>query len=43
MNFIDREVFQGTKSLEEARKRWRAIKEHIEALSLEELRSELGL
>lgn len=43
LNLIDKEVFQRAGSLREARKKWKAIKEHIEDLTLEELRSELGL
>ena len=43
LNLIDREVFRDSRSLGEAREKWRAIKEHLEALSLEELRAELGL
>ncbi|MEB3779947.1 MAG: hypothetical protein GSR85_06940 [Desulfurococcales archaeon] len=43
LNLIDKEVFRGTKSISEAREKWKAIKEHLEELSLEELRAELGL
>jgi hypothetical protein len=43
LNFIDKEVFEKAKSLEEAKSRWKAIKEHIKELTLEELRSQLGL
>ena len=43
LNLIDREVFKNTKSINEAREKWKAIKEHLEELSLEELRAELGL
>lgn len=43
LEFIDREVFRRSRSLEEAKHRWIAIKERLEELSLEELRATLGL
>ena len=42
LEFIDREVFSAT-TLSEARRRWNAIKNHLEELSLEEFRALTGL
>ncbi|ALL01929.1 hypothetical protein Pyrde_1886 [Pyrodictium delaneyi] len=43
LELIEDEVFAKARSLEDAWKRYTLVKEHIRQMSLDELRSELGL
>ena len=43
LRFIEREVFESSRSLGEAKAKWKAIREHIEELTIDDLRRELGI
>ncbi|WFO75597.1 hypothetical protein J4526_01540 [Desulfurococcaceae archaeon MEX13E-LK6-19] len=43
LELIDDEVFENSKTLEEAKQKWRKLKAHLRELSLDDLRRELML